>query len=215
LTRLKRHAVVERGPLFDELVQRITTLFNSYDVADREKIYLEQAPTEFVLDLKQALRTFTSSSSRWEPAMLAPFLASLPPQTPLSVYEIGPNWLYAALAAYEDQQPFYLFDPKLGWIQPAHVYMGTEQSPEIHVEKSSGENTTILKIAFLSDRLEYFQPDPLAFPPVSTEQGLIIDGRVPFWLLTALVRLYQEAGVPWIAPFYAQTNKAAVAYSRK
>jgi CRISPR-associated protein Csx3 len=214
LTGLKRHAVVERSPLFDELVQRVATLFNSYDVANREQIYFEQAPTEIVLDLKQALQTLASSSNRWEPVMLAPFLNSVPPQTPLSVYGVGPNWLYAALAAYEDQQPFYLFDPKLGWIQPVRVYIGTERSPEIHIEKSSGENATVLKIVFLPDRLEYFQPDPLAFPPVSTEHGLIIHGRVPFWLLTALMRLYREAGVPWIAPFYVQTNTAVVAYSR-
>ena len=213
LTGLKRHAAVERSPLFDELVRRIVTLFNSYDVADKEKIYFTQAPTEFVLNLKQALRTFTTLSSRWEPAMLAPFLASLPVQTPLSVYEVGPNWLYAALAAYEDRQPFYLFDPKLGWVQPACVYIPTERSPEMHVEKSSGENATLLKITFPSDRLEYFQPEPLAFPTVSTEQGLIIYGRVPYWLLTALVRLYKEAGVPWIAPFYPPANNAIVAYS--
>lgn len=214
LTGLRRHAVVERSPAFEELVQRVATLFNSYDVANKEQIYFRQAPTEIVLDLKQALQTLTPSSNRWEPGMLAPFLKSVPPQTPLSVYGVGPNWLYAALAAYEEQQPFYLFDPKLGWIQPVRVSIGTEQSPEIHIEKISGENATTLKIAFLSDRLEYFQPDPLAFPSVSTEHGLIINGRVPFWLLTALTRLYREAGVPWIAPFYVQTNTAIVAYSR-
>jgi CRISPR-associated protein Csx3 len=216
LTGLERHAAFERSPLFDALVQCIATLFNSFDVADRERIYFEQAPTEIVLDLQQALRTFTATSNRWEPAMLAPLLGSLPPQTPLSVYGVGPNWLYAALAAYESGEPFYLFDPKLpfGWVQPARVYIGTQRSPEIHVEERSGEDATILKITFPSDRLEYFQPDPRAFPSVSTEHGLIIHGRVPFWLLTALVRLYQEAGVPWIAPFHVQTNTAVVAYSR-
>lgn len=43
---------------------------------------------------------------------------------------------------------------------------------------------------------------------------MVIDGRVPNWLLTALVRLYKEAGVPWIAPFYVPLNKAVVADSR-
>jgi CRISPR-associated protein Csx3 len=148
--------------------------------------------------------------------MLQPFLESLPAQTPLSVDGVGPIWLYAALAAHGDQQPFYLFDPKIGWIQPARVYLGTEQSTDICIkpETRSDQDFTVLKITFPRDRIGYFQPDPLAFPPISPEQGLIIDGRVPNWLLTALVRLYKAAGVPWIAPFYVPLNKAIVAYSR-
>jgi len=216
ITGLERHvAKAGHGPLFDELVERIVALFNSDGPHDQKKAHLKQAPTELVLDLEDALRTFTTSSTHWEPEMLQPFLASLPAQTPLSVYGVGPIWLYAALAAYEDPQPFYLFDPKIGWIQPARVYLGTEQSTEICIkpETRSDQDFTVLKITFPRDRIDYFQPDPLAFPPISPEQGLVIDGRVPNWLLTALVRLYKEAGVPWIAPFYVPLNKAVVAYS--
>ncbi|MBO0783355.1 MAG: hypothetical protein J2P37_31465 [Ktedonobacteraceae bacterium] len=34
--------------------------------------------------------------------MLQPLLQRLPGQVPLSVYGIGPGWLYATLAAYTD-----------------------------------------------------------------------------------------------------------------
>jgi CRISPR-associated protein Csx3 len=89
-----------------------------------------------------------------------------------------------------------------------------EQSPEIRIELESYEECTVLKIAFPFDRLEYFQPDPLAFPSVAPEKGVILDGRLPYWLLAALTRLYQVLGVPWIAPFYVPVNQAVIAYSR-
>jgi CRISPR-associated protein Csx3 len=218
LTGLDRHtAEAGTGPLFDELVARVAALFGSYQLQGRKKAYLEQATTELVLDLDEALRTFTTVSTRWELSMLQPFLESLPAQVPLSVSGVGPGWLYAALAAYADPEPLYLFDPKLpfGWVQPVRIVPGEEASPEIRIVPRSSEEVTLLTISFPSDRLEYFQPEPLVFPHVSTEKGLIINGRVPNWLLTALVRLYKTMGVPWIAPFYVQENSAVIVYSRR
>ena len=217
LTGLHRHMPsTDTGPLFPLLGHLVATLFNSYALHDKKKAYLEQAPTEIVIDLEEALRTFTTTSTRWEPTMLQPFLESLPMQVPLSIYGIGPSWLYAVLSVYQGAYPFYLFDPKLpfGWIQPAHIALGTEKSAEIHIETHVDEERTVLSITFPYDRLEYFQLYPIIVPPVSTEKGLIIDGRIPNWLLTALMRLYKEAGVPWIAPFYVQSNRAIIAYSR-
>jgi CRISPR-associated protein Csx3 len=203
------------NPLFDELVDRIAALFSSYDLEELKKTHLAHAPTELTLDLGAALRAFTTTSTEWVPAMLPAYLESLPAEEPLSVYGVGPNWLYAALAAHAGEQPFYLFDPKLplGWVQPVPVCIGEERSDEICVKSENYEEYTVLKIAFLSDRLEYFQPNPLAFPSVAVGKGVIIDGRLPNWLLVALTRLYREVGVPWIAPFYVRANQAVVAYS--
>lgn len=98
--------------------------------------------------------------------------------------------------------------------------IGEETSDEIVVEKRSSKDITVLSIAFPLGRIDYLQPDALAFPPVPSEHGLILDGPLPQWLLTALVRLYQQAGVAWIAPHYAQQNvheprkTAIVIYSR-
>lgn len=151
--------------------------------------------------------------------MLAPFLKSLPVDTPLSVHGWGPNWLYAALAAHAAQQPFYQFDPKLpfGWIQPLRVSLGQEQSSPITLEKQVLPDTSILSLTFPLGRLEYIQPDPLLFPPVAIEKGLILDGPLPYWLLTALVRLYVHCGVAWIGIHHAQQDNhktAIVVYSR-
>src|SRR5262249_33511998 len=97
ITGLERHKPMPASPLFDELVERIATLFHSYDLDQIKKQHLAHAPTELALDLKAALQTITNTSIEWTPSMLPKYLESLPEQVPLSVYEIGPNWLYAAL----------------------------------------------------------------------------------------------------------------------
>lgn len=216
LTGLERHALyADLGPVFTELVQRVADLFTSYDLHDHKHTFLEYAPTEFLLDLDTELRTFTTSSTQWQPAMLPRLLDRIPAHMPLSVYGVGPNWLYAALAAHANAHPFYLFDPKLpfGWIQPAPVSLGTQPSSEVQVTLQNHPEMTVLKISFPNDHLDYFHLDPLVFPPVDKEKGLLIDGRTPYWLLTALVRLYKAIGFPWIAPFYVPAGGAIVVYS--
>ena len=199
-----------------KLVGHIATLFGSYDLDKIQKTCLAHAPTELAIDLQTGLQTFTTTSIEWTPEMLPDYLKSLPEEVPLSVYGVGPNWLYAALSVHAGQQPFYLFNPKLpfGWVKPTYVYIGEEQSPAIRIKPENHEECTVLKIAFPDDRLKYFQPDPLAFPPVAPEKGVILDGRLPYWLLAALMRLYRDFGVPWVAPFYVRVNQAVIAYSR-
>lgn len=222
ITGLERSTASERDeedPLFQALFTSIATLFTSYDAQQQKKLHLERALTELVLDLQEELQTFTTTSHRWEREMVRPFLQRLPEATQLSVYGIGPSWLYAALAAHTDPQPFYLFDPKLpfGWIQPVRVRHGEEpeQISEITIATEEAPGCTILTIRFPYDRLEYFQPEPLAFPPVPRSNGVILDGRLPNWLLVALVRLYKQAGVAWIAPHYPQLRGAVVVFSRQ
>ncbi len=200
ITGLKRQSqAIREDEIFLALVKCIEDLFNSYSTQDLERTFLEQAPSE-PIDLLTLVRTYTSSVW-WEPRMLAPLLASLPGNVPLSLYGKAPNWLYAALAVHAPQHPLFLFDPKLpfGWVQLARVYLSEEQSPEVTIKQDLYSDMTVLHLTFPYDRIEYFQPDPLAFPHVPRERGLVLDGRIPYWLLTALVRLYTQAGVPWLA----------------
>ena len=148
--------------------------------------------------------------------MLVPFLKSIPKQAELSIYGKAPSWLYAALVAHTAPQPFALFDPKLpfGWVLPAKVQFGTTTSSEMQIKPQPDDERTILSITFPHDRIEYFQVEPLDFPPIAVNKGLIFDGRIPNWLLTALVRLYMQANIPWIAAHYVQKEGAVVVYSR-
>ena len=220
LTGLERQAkTLRENPVFDALVEHIASLFKSYSLEDVEQLALSEAPTKPVLNLPIALRAYTTTSIQWQPEMLSPFLHSLPKDTPLSVHGWGPNWLYAALAAHATQQPFYQFDPKLpfGWIQPLCVSLGEVKFSPIAIEKQMFPDMTILSLTFPSGRLEYIQPDPLLFPPVPAEKGLILDGPLPYWLLTALVRLYINSGIAWIGIHHVQQDNhktAIVVYSR-
>jgi CRISPR-associated protein Csx3 len=216
LTGLERYiTTLLTGPVFDALVERIVALFNSYSLQDLEKAKLEQAPTKLVINLYDALYALDPLATKWESEMLKPFLASVPTNTPLSVYGMGSNWIYAALAAHTDHQSLYQFDPKLpfGWIQPLALQLSSERFPEMLVKPYPYDDVTRLSISFPSHRLEYFQPLPLPFPPVRTDVGLIIDGPLPYWLLTALVRLYKEVDVVWIAVYYPQFTMAVALYS--
>ena len=213
---IRSHNVNTMDPLLDALVERIGALFGSFSSEELEKIIFNSAPTALVIDLPASLRTIAPSKQLWEPEMLKPFLSNLPINTPLSVHGVGPNWLYAALAAYTHPQPFYQFDPRLpyGWIQPPLVHIGTARSPEILVQTRAYQEINVLSIAIPSQHLEYLQQESFPFPPVDTDTGLIIDGKIPFWLLTALVGLYKEAGVPWIATYNVPYDKSVVVYSR-
>lgn len=199
-----------KGPLFEALVESIAMLFKSYSPHELEQVFFEQAPSELL-----NLYDFVPSTERWKPEMLPSFLANLPTNTSFSVYGIAPNWVYAALAAHVGQHPLYQFDPRLpfGWIQPLSLQLSIEQFSEVQVQTHVYPDVTVLSIKIPSKHLEYFQQEPLPFPPVPPGGGLIIDGIIPYWLLTALVRLYKEAGVAWIASYYPQLKGAVVAYA--
>ncbi len=217
LTRLIRNdTTAANGPLFVALVEHITALFNASAPQEIEHAFLERSPTKLVINLYRSLKAIAPSATRWEPGMLPPLLASVPTDVPLSIYGAGPNWVYAALAAHMYRQPLYQFDPRLpfGWIQPLRLQLSTEQSPEVIVQTSDHQDATVLSLQIPSKHLDYFQAGPLPVPSVRTDGGLIIDGITPFWLLTALVRLYKEAGVAWIAVYYPQSKEAIVVYSR-
>jgi len=213
ITGLERGFLVH-GPLFDALVERITLLFTSYSLGDLEQTKLDMAPVELVANLETLLQTWATHTKQWTHKMIPRLLAELPPETPLAVYGPGPNWLYGALAAHTGQQPFYQFDPRIGWVAPPSLQISQDSVPEIQVKQQMHEDAIILSLRILNDHLDYLQADQFPFPPVPPESGLILDGRLPHWLLTALVRLYHNAGVAWIACRQIQLEGAVVVTSR-
>ncbi len=213
LVGLERGSLVH-GALFNALVERIALLFTSYTPAELEKTRLDMAPVELVANLDTFLQAWAPHAKRWEREMIPRLLAELPAETPLAVYGSGPNWLYGALAAHAGRQPFYQFDPRIGWVAPPPLQISADTTPEVLVALHTYEQVTVLSLRIVSDHLDYLQADHLPFPSVPTERGLILDGRIPHWLLTALVRLYKEADVAWIACRQIQLAGAVVVTSR-
>jgi len=218
LVGLKR-GILAQGALFDALVECIAALFTSYSLAELEQAKLALAPTECTVNLDPLLHKFDLQAQEWTPAMLKRLPGELPHNTALAVYGRGPGWLYGMLAAYAGHQPFYQFDPRIGWLAPPALRISTQPSSEemtIRLREYRDQAALILSININTDYLDHLQieQEQPAFPPVPAEYGLILDGRMPYWLLTALVRLYSETGVAWIAYHQPKLKGAVVVTSR-
>jgi CRISPR-associated protein Csx3 len=212
LTGLRRRTT-PGGALFDLLVARLVSLLN-YHPTELRKIHLDAAPAELVVDLNTFLHAWAPETRRWKPEMVSRLLAELPTDVPLAVYGRAPGWLYGALVMQTGPDPFYQFDPRLGWVVPPPLQMNSEPLAEIEVGLSTQEQATVLAMNIPTKYLDYTQAEHLHFPPVATERGLIFDGPIPHWLLTALVRLYSGTGVAWIACYQPQLKGAVVVTSR-
>jgi CRISPR-associated protein Csx3 len=210
ITGLERGRRVDSS-LFNHLVARVADLFSGYALHKMDLDHLEDAP-EQALNLYEIVPAFQD----WDLQQLMSFLITLSPERIPAIYGRAPAWVYAAIAGHTRKPKFYQFDHALGWIEPVRVRLSSAINTEVCISTThdSSLDATQLTITFPLTRLEYFQPSPLPFPLVPSEQGLILDGPLPFWLLTALVRLYKNAGVAWIAMFEPRQQASVVVYSR-
>ncbi len=214
LTGLNRNTIVH-GPLFELLVERVASLFSSYSSEELKKGHLASAPAEAeVVDLDAFLQVWAPESKRWEPWMIVPLLNELTTDAPLAIYGRATNWLYGALAAQFGMESFYQFDSRLGWVSPPSLHVGTPVMPTVRVDLRQGDKATVLDVYLVHHYLDYTEAEELSFPPTPTERGLIVNGKIPLWLVTALVRLYNEMGVAWIACHQPQLGGAVVVTSR-
>ena len=213
---LKR-GTLAHGPLFDALVERITALFSTYSLEELEQAKLAMAPIEWRVNLDPLLRKLDPLAKEWKRELLLQLSDELPTNTSLAVYGRGPGWLYGTLAAQVGQQPFYQFDPRIGWLAPPTLQISAQPPPQeilVSQREYQEQDALILSTRIIPEYLDYLQADQLPFPPVPIEHGLILDGRIPHWLLTALVRLYNGMGVAWIACHQPQLKGAIVVVSR-
>lgn len=213
LTRLHRGATAQ-GPAFDALVDRLTRLFD-YPADKLREAHLDSAPVETVVELDRLKRTLGigGDPDLWEPENLPKVIDYLPEGVPLGLYGRGPNWLYAALALLAHPAELYQFDVRLGWVMPSLLELGrpTASTPlgiTIHPEAGF----TRLEFSLTRAYIDYREAEGLRVPPVPLERGIILSGKLPHWLLTGLVLMYQAA--QWLAVFQPQVGGAVVVHSR-
>ncbi len=216
------------GPVFEALVERVAALFR-YDGEELRRYHLYMAPdVDLVIELDRLARTlgvrFEGAAPRWAPADLPRALEALPAGKPLALYDRGPAWLYAALAVHALPSPFFQFDPRLGWVEPPCLELGP-------VPPSAGEGATPDALAFpLSVQVErshglwrmrirprhpYLDREALEglpVPEIPREGSLLLDGKLPLWLWTALARTY--AGVRVLAVFEPRDSQAVIIASQ-
>jgi CRISPR-associated protein Csx3 len=210
------------GPAFDALVTRLAELFSTTS-QDLRRHHLESAPVELMVDIERLARRMGQDPNRWQPRNLPQVLDYLPTQEPLAFYGRGPNWLYAAAAAYVAPAPFFLFDVRLGWVEAPVIPRGeivpggplTLQRlslPDIravsHVVAIA--EPQLLALGLPDAYLDITEVESLRLPPCP-EGGAVLSGKLPLWLWAALVRVCES---PWVAVVQPQVRGAVVVRSQ-
>lgn len=208
LVGLERGCTEIPAPLFGVLVERVAALFRPHTDAGLEQTHLSiapVAPTEYIVNLDTLVHAWAPESGRWEPSMMQRLLQETPTDAPLALYGRGTNWVYGALAVWSKMQPFHQFDIRLGWTTPPSLNFGNVQVPVARVyrcdyhDKTTATTTTVLTVRLPHDYIEYAEAGQVSCPPIPAEHGLILSGKLPYWLVAAILRLYHQAGVQWIA----------------
>ena len=196
------------GTVFDELVARLVKVFTvSQDLRRR---HLESAPVELWVDLEHLARQMKRDPTQWQPQDLPAVLDYLPAQESLAIYGRGPNWLYAAIAAYTLSVPFFLFDVRLGWVEAPTISEGIP-APEgpLRVDQCFFPDAQLLEFRIPDAYLDITEADELYLPPCPTE-GAILSGKLPHWLWAALARTCDAS---WVAVVQPQVQGAVVVKS--
>jgi CRISPR-associated protein Csx3 len=211
---------LQRDETFGRLAVRVGKLLREA-VPEKEirEFHLDQARGEHLVDLPSRLEQMAPDQEEWSPDQLKKLLTMVLPHESLGLYGRAPVWVYGALAARTVQgQHFYQFDPTLGdhssgWIEPPQL-QATSQSPpkqplaefEIHPDASAW----MLSVRLPTYYLDYDQANELILPEPPQGYGIILSGKLPLWLFTAMVRLYSRYQPPWIALHYAREERAIV-----
>jgi len=201
------------GPVFDALVERISTLF-AYAPDELRHSHLISAPVENTVDLDRLARTlgvpFTGEKATWQPRHLPGLLDYLPEATPLGLYGRAPNWLYATVALFTHPALFYQFDVRLGWVTPPSLRLGPPApGAPLQARITPQGNHTRLECAIPTGYMDYDDAGGLAVPPVPTDKGVIIGGKLSLWLYTGLALTYAPL-VPWLAVYQPQVGCVVV-----
>lgn len=200
------------GATFDSLVERLEHLFD-YSPDELRRSHLTSAPVETTVDLNRLARSlnvpFEGQKSIWQPHYLSELLEYLPSGKPLGLYGRGPNWLYAAVALHVQPAPFYQFDVRLGWVSPPELSLGL---PADNALVQSAQQThpayVELNFAITGTYLEYEETSGMIIPVPPQNKILVIGGKIPFWLLTALVLVYRQA--PVLAVYQPQVGNVII-----
>ena len=213
---LERGEVIS-GTTFQALAQRVQDVFK-FSEAELTAVHLPQAPTEITLNLPPLADTLGVANRHWLPEHLPQVADYLPAQTPLAIYGRASLWLYGFIGWHVLPAPIWQFDPRLGWVEPPQLQLVNADHGATEVEHwqtllTQQDGKQILHLSAESQYLDIQEPEtfPIACP--APKQGVIISGRLPIWLVLALVRQLGEQQT-WIAIYQPPLNGAVVVASQ-
>lgn len=214
LTQLEREASLRTpdGVALDAVYNQLSNIFTSSKSAIA--IHQTASPAHFVF-LPAFARDFGALNNRWTPSMLLELSQRVPAQTPIAVYGAAPNWVYGLLAAHADTTVLWQFDPRLGWIVPPMIHWKTKNSPKAPWTEVQDLNAayTIVKLNEIHGHLVIDQHELFNLSPPPDDRGVILSGKLPLWLFTALVRHFKP-NYPWVACYQPMINGAVVVCSK-
>ena len=204
------------GPVVEACVAKLSALF-AYDEAAVAEWHLAQAPVELSLNLPVLARTLGSENGFWQPDQLPALVDYLPAQKPLALYGRSVNWVNGTLAMVAYPAPLWLFDVRLGWVQPPLLPVAAAgQDSQLGWETTVEEREMfwLLTMKTHGQYLDYDEPAALPLPHIEPGKGLVLSGQIPHWLLTAVIRQLAPEH-EWTAVFQPQVGGAVVVYSRE
>jgi len=190
------------GRAFDALLDRVARLFATDRKALRRKHILE-APVDLAIDIERLAVTLKipGGPTRWRPEDIPTLLAYLPEGKPLGVYGRAPCWIYSSLAAYSFPAEFWQFDPRYGWMKPPTLRISGKWKDAPWTVMYSQEGKAIrLYFALRHHYVDPIDAEGQPVPKVAPERSVILEGKLPLWLFTALTRTY----APYQAVFVSQ-----------
>lgn len=209
ISGLERGTLTATGKIFDALIARLHPLM-AFSSTDIRAIHIAAAPAETAIDIERLCHTLTGGT-RWQPHHLPTLRNYLPEKTPLATYGRAPSWVVAALACHTLPADFFQFDPRIGWLTPPPLTFGIPPNTSpLRTTCTARPGRLHLRFFIQSDYLP-LPSQPLVVPPVPQNTGIILDGKMPQWLITALARRYTPA--PWLAIFQPQLNGAVVIHT--
>lgn len=216
ITGLERGASAA-GPTFDALVAALTEHFVPDGGSYRAR-HLAAAPVELAIDLDRLAVTLEFAAPGdeifWEPEQLSPLLDYLPAGTPLAAYGRGTNWVQAALACLAHPADYYSFDVRLGWALAHRLpLVARPDERSLRYQVTEADEWRLLHVELTTayfDYSEMAESEALALP---NDKGIVLSGKIPYWLTTSLARTYLDA--PWLAIYQPPLGGAVVVYSQE
>lgn len=200
------------GPTFEALVERVAHLFD-YEPDQLRRYHLTSAPVENTIDLDRLAHSLhvpvSGQKAIWEPRHLPALLDYLPPGQPLGLYGRGPNWLYAAVALQTYPAPFYQFDVRLGWVTPPRLEPGLPgDTTVLQCQQEDHSGYTDFTFTIRATHLDYDESQGIMVPHIPPGRSLVLGGKIPHWLITALTIAYQEAAL--LAVYQPQVGRVVI-----
>lgn len=185
------------GPLFECVLDRVQGIC-AYPPEALEAEHLRQAPAGVpqltVTQLADEIGILQPGQKLWwAPAHLDQVLAWVPLGGPLAFYGPGPLWLYAGIAARVAPAKLYVFDARFyGWMLPPPVRLNSRQTNEeftLAVQETEGG----VSLRFdLHPRHHVLHPQPIHVPPLPAAAPVVLDGKMPAWLISALAQALRD-----------------------